>query len=67
MMYRAKWKRGAAVFLAALTLTAGPLLPETVRADSADTPYIALGADLTAEQRATVQDHLCVTEAVFED
>ena len=67
MMYRAKWKRGAAVFLAALTLTAGPLLPETVRADSADTPYIALGADLTAEQRATVLDLLGVTEADLEN
>lgn len=66
-MYRAKWKRGAAVFLAALTLTAGPLLPETVRADSADTPYIALGADLTAEQRATVLDLLGVTEADLEN
>ena len=32
MMYRAKWKRGAAVFLAALTLTAGPLLPAVYRA-----------------------------------
>lgn len=67
MMYRAKWKRGAAVFLAALTLTAGPLLPETVRADPADTPYIALGADLTAEQRATVLDLLGVTEADLEN
>lgn len=67
MMHRAKWKRGAAVFLAALTLTAGPLLPETVRADSADTPYIALGADLTAEQRATVLDLLGVTEADLEN
>lgn len=67
MMCRAKWKRGAAVFLAALTLTAGPLLPETVRADSADTPYIALGADLTAEQRATVLDLLGVTEADLEN
>lgn len=67
MMYRAKWKRGAAVFLAALTLTAGPLLPETVRADSTDTPYIALGADLTAEQRATVLDLLGVTEADLEN
>lgn len=67
MMYRAKWKRGAAVFLAALTLTAGPLLPETVRAGSADTPYIALGADLTAEQRATVLDLLGVTEADLEN
>lgn len=67
MMYRAKWKRGAAVFLAALTLTAGPLLPETVRADSADTPYIALGADLTAEQRATVLDLLGVTETDLEN
>ncbi len=57
-MYKEKWKKGTAVFLAALT---------QARADAVDTPYIALGADLTAEQRATVLDLLGVTEADLEN
>lgn len=42
-------------------------LPQTVRADSQDTPYIALGADLTAEQRATVLNLLEVSEEDLEN
>lgn len=61
-MHREKWKKGAAVCLAALTLLGGMLFPKTIKADSIDTPYIALGADLTAEQRAVVLDLLGVTE-----
>lgn len=67
VMYKEKWKKGTAVFLAALTLAAGPVFPEKARADAVDTPYIALGADLTAEQRATVLDLLGVTEADLEN
>lgn len=58
----AKWKAKAAAYLAAVTVLGSLAVPQTVKADSQDTPYIALGADLTAEQRATVLELLEVTE-----
>lgn len=61
-MHRGKWKKGAAVCLAVLALLGGMFFPQTIKADSIDTPYIALGADLTAEQRAVVLELLGVTE-----
>lgn len=62
-MYIGKWKKSIALCLATVALAAGVFSPKIVKADSTDTPYIALGADLTAEQKAVVLDLLGVTEA----
>lgn len=53
-------KKGIAIALSALTIFTTLAAPQTVRADQVDAPYLALGADLTEEQKATVLDLLKV-------
>lgn len=47
-------KKGIAVVLAALTIVGGLVSPARVQADQVDTPYLALGADLTEDEKNTV-------------
>ena len=53
-------KKGIAVFLAALTVVSGIAGPAKVQADEVDAPYLALGADLSAEEKNTVLNLLGV-------
>ena len=77
------WKKAAAVILSGtmmLGLCTGALAGETdtvsgdvgtsgeeVTVDSGDKPYVALGEDLTADQRAAVLELLGITEEDLED
>ena len=56
---------GSAVLCAVTAATAGPGLA-TVHADATGTPYVSLGADLDAGQRASVLELLGVSEADLE-
>ena len=47
-------KKGIAAFLAAVMIAGGMTVPEKVQADEVDAPYLALGADLTEEEKNTV-------------
>ena len=47
-------KKGIAILLAAVTVVSGIMAPAKVQADEVDVPYLALGADLTAEEKNTV-------------
>lgn len=47
-------KKGIAMLLAAVTVVSGIMAPAKVQADEVDVPYLALGADLTAEEKNTV-------------
>lgn len=47
-------KKGIAMLLAAVTVVSGIMAPAKVQADEVDAPYLALGADLTAEEKNTV-------------
>lgn len=51
---RIKIKKGIAAILAALSITGSMMAPAEVRADQVDAPYLALGADLTEDEKATV-------------
>ena len=53
-------KKGIAVFLAAITVVSGIAGPAKVQADEVDAPYLALGADLSAEEKNTVLNLLGV-------
>ena len=65
-MKHLKWKKYTAAVLCAVTAaTAGPGLA-TVHADATGTPYVSLGADLDAGQRASVLELLGVSEADLE-
>lgn len=54
MRVRIKIKKGIAVILATLAITGSMMAPAEVRADQVDAPYLALGADLTEDEKATV-------------
>lgn len=47
-------KKGIAAFLAALMMAGSLTMPVKVQADEVDAPYLALGADLTEEEKNTV-------------
>ena len=47
-------KKGIAAFLAAVMIAGGMTVPAKVQADEVDAPYLALGADLTEEEKNTV-------------
>lgn len=47
-------KKGIAAFLAALMMAGSMTMPVKVQADEVDAPYLALGADLTEEEKNTV-------------
>lgn len=47
-------KKGIAAFLAALMMAGSSTMPVKVQADEVDAPYLALGADLTEEEKNTV-------------
>lgn len=51
---RMRIKNSIAALLAALTITGGIAVTAEVRADQVDAPYLALGADLTESEKATV-------------
>lgn len=66
-MKRRRKQRIAAVCAAAVMMIAGAGNPQKTMADSQDTPYIALGADLNQEQKATVLQLLGVSEEDLEN
>lgn len=49
-----KIKKGIAAFLAALSIAGGMFAPQEIYADQVEAPYLALGADLTEQEKATV-------------
>jgi uncharacterized protein YpuA (DUF1002 family) len=63
---RKKWKKGLAVLLSAVTALGA--FCTTAMADAVmDKPYVSLGADLNAGERATVLDLLGVTEEQLQE
>lgn len=60
MSMRIRIKRGIAAFLTALTIVGGIISPIRVQADEVEAPYLALGADLTEAEKATVLELLGV-------
>ena len=56
-------RKTIAAALSALTLAAALSSPTVVKADQVDAPYLALGADLTETEKATVLDLLEVNPA----
>lgn len=65
MMNYKKIKKGIAAALAAFAMVGGILAvqPQTVKADAVDAPYLALGADLSETEKATVLSLLEVDPA----
>lgn len=59
-----RWKKGAAAALGAILALNAFCMPAMADSESAvmDTPYVSLGADLSASERATVLGLLGVTE-----
>ena len=62
-----KFKKIIAVSLASLCMITGFSGAATVKADQVETPYLSLGADLDASEKATVLDLLDVDENKLDD